>query len=156
MMIVYWLTEPIDHGLTALLGCYLFWALGIAKFSVAFSGFVNSTVWFLFGSLLMAEAAARSGLAKRLGYMFMCRVGSSSAQIQTGLVLLTFLLTFFVPSGFARIGLLASLCIGLIKATGLTERGNFAKSVFITTTTTGGVMDVMVLSGATSMMTRGI
>ena len=48
-MIIYWLAEPIDHGLTALIGCYLFWALNVVKFSVAFSGFVNATVWFLFG-----------------------------------------------------------------------------------------------------------
>jgi di/tricarboxylate transporter len=36
-MIVYWIAEPIDHGLTALIGIYLFWALQVAKFSVAFS-----------------------------------------------------------------------------------------------------------------------
>ena len=57
-MIVYWIAEPIDHGLTALIGIYLFWALEVAKFPVAFSGFVNSTTWFVFSSLLMTEAAA--------------------------------------------------------------------------------------------------
>jgi len=31
-MIIYWLAEPIDHGLTALIGCYLFWALNVVKF----------------------------------------------------------------------------------------------------------------------------
>src|SRR5262245_43238137 len=64
-MVVYWIAEPIDHGLTALIGCYLFWALNVSKFSIAFSGFINSTTWFLFSSLLMAEAAARTGLARR-------------------------------------------------------------------------------------------
>jgi di/tricarboxylate transporter len=52
-MIVNWLAEPIDHGLTVLIGCYLFWALDVVKFSVAFSGYVHATVWFQFGSLLM-------------------------------------------------------------------------------------------------------
>lgn len=155
-MVVNWIAEPIDHGLTALLGCYLFWALGVAKFSVAFSGFINSTVWFLFCSLLMAEATARTGLAKRLGYLFMVRVSGTGAGIQTGLIVLTFVLTFFVPSGLARIGLLASLALGVIKATGSAPHGNLPKSLFLTITTTGGLMDVMVLSGATSMMTRAM
>ena len=155
-MVVNWMAEPFDHGLTALIGSYLFWALNVAKFSVAFSGFISSTIWFLFCSLLMAEAASRTGLAKRLGCLVMQRAGSSSMRIQAGLIVLTCMLTFFVPSGMGRIGLLASLTLGLIKASCSAERGNFAKSAFIMMTTTGGLMDVMVLSGATSMMTRGI
>src|ERR1700682_2638524 len=66
LMVVYWALEPIDHGLTALLGCYLFWALGIVKFDIAFSGFTDNTPWFLFGAMIMGEAAARSGLASRI------------------------------------------------------------------------------------------
>jgi len=156
LMIIYWLTEPIDHGLTALIGCYLFWALKVTKFSVAFSGYTNSTIWFLFSSLLMAEAASRTGLAKRLGYSFMRRVGNSSGQIRSGFIALTFLLAFFVPSGMGRLGLLAPLTVGIVKADGLSERGNFAKGLFVMVTSICGLIDVMVLSGATSMMTRGI
>ena len=85
-MIVYWIAEPIDHGLTALIGIYLFWALEVAKFPVAFSGFVNSTTWFLFSSLLMAEAAARTGLAKRVGLLLLSKSGSSATQILAGLL----------------------------------------------------------------------
>jgi hypothetical protein len=36
-MIVYWIAEPIDHGLTALIGIYLFCAWR-SQFPVAFSG----------------------------------------------------------------------------------------------------------------------
>src|SRR5437667_12801228 len=35
-MIVYWITEPIDHGITAMIGCFLFWALHIAEFRPPF------------------------------------------------------------------------------------------------------------------------
>src|SRR5215831_9582342 len=45
-MVVYWITEPLEHGITALIGCYLFWALGLVNFSVAFSGFASSPPWF--------------------------------------------------------------------------------------------------------------
>src|SRR6266851_591104 len=70
-MIVYWITEPIDHGVTAMIGCFLFWALHIANFETAFAGFADSSPWFLFGAMLMGEAASQTGLAKRIGLMIM-------------------------------------------------------------------------------------
>src|SRR3979490_1368268 len=46
-MILLWITEPIPHALTGLIGCYLFWVLKVVKFDVAFSGFADQTPWFL-------------------------------------------------------------------------------------------------------------
>jgi solute carrier family 13 (sodium-dependent dicarboxylate transporter), member 2/3/5 len=155
-MIVYWIAEPIDHGLTALIGIYLFWALQVAKFPIAFSGFVNSTTWFLFSSLLMAEAAARTGLAKRIGFLLMSKVGSSTTQILTGLLSLSFVLTLFVPSGMGRIAILAPLAAGIFQAAGLGERSNLVRGFFAVLTAFSGLSDVMILSGATSMMTHAI
>src|SRR5690349_17723406 len=60
-MVVAWITEPVDHAITGLIGCFLFWALGIARFDVAFSGFANDTTWFLFGATLMGVMASKSG-----------------------------------------------------------------------------------------------
>jgi sodium-dependent dicarboxylate transporter 2/3/5 len=97
-MLVYWIMEPIDHGITALMGCYLFWALQVVPFSVAFSGFANSAPWYIFGALLMAEAAARTGLANRLGYILMRRIGTSYRLLLFGIITLTFLLNFLIPS----------------------------------------------------------
>src|SRR5881296_2931706 len=64
-MILAWATEIMDHGLTGLIGCYLFWALKIVSFDVAFSGFANDTPWFLMGAILFGMMASKSGLAKR-------------------------------------------------------------------------------------------
>ena len=68
LMLVYWMTEAIDHGLTALMGCLLFWLLHVAPPAVAFSGFSTPTPWFMLGGLLIGQAASQTGLAKRLGY----------------------------------------------------------------------------------------
>ena len=56
-MIGAWITEPIPHALTGLVGCYLFWVLGVVKFEVAFSGFADQTPWFLFGAGLFGMMA---------------------------------------------------------------------------------------------------
>ena len=52
-MVVAWITRAMDYALAGFIGCFLFWALGIVKFPVAFSGFANDTAWFLFGALLL-------------------------------------------------------------------------------------------------------
>ena len=55
----------ILSAIAGLIGCYLFWVLGVAPFSLAFAGFADSTAWFLMGALLFGVMATRSGLARR-------------------------------------------------------------------------------------------
>jgi di/tricarboxylate transporter len=80
-MILAWATEAMDHAVTGLIGCYLFWMLGVVRFNVAFSGFANETPWFLFGALLLGAVATRSGLARRLAYLVILRAGTTSPRI---------------------------------------------------------------------------
>src|SRR5262245_16336908 len=76
-IIIAWITEALDHALAGLIGCYLFWALGVVKFNVAFSGFANDTAWFLFGAVLFGAMATKSGLARRLAFLVILRVGKT-------------------------------------------------------------------------------
>ena len=43
-MVVAWITRAMDYALAGLVGCFLFWALGIVKFPVAFSGLPGGLV----------------------------------------------------------------------------------------------------------------
>src|SRR5215831_2482650 len=115
-MIIGWMTEALDHALTGLIGCFLFWALGVVKVNTAFSGFANDTCWLLFGALLFGMMATKSGLARRLAYLVMLKVGTSYARILLGLILSDFLLTLLVPSGMARIVVMAAVALGLMEA----------------------------------------
>ena len=92
-MVVAWITRAMDYALAGFIGCFLFWALGIVKFPVAFSGFANDTAWFLFGALLLGMIATRSGAARRLAYFIMLHVGITYPRILLGLILTDFLLT---------------------------------------------------------------
>ena len=102
-MVIAWITHAIDHALTGFIGCYLFWALGIAAFPLAFAGFADSTPWFLMGAVFFGLMATKSGLAKRLAYVVMRSVGPSYARLLFGLIAADFLLTFVVPSGLSLI-----------------------------------------------------
>src|SRR5205809_3458547 len=50
-MIAAWMTQVLDHGIAGILGCFLFWMFGVARFEVAFSGFADASPWFLFGAV---------------------------------------------------------------------------------------------------------
>jgi solute carrier family 13 (sodium-dependent dicarboxylate transporter), member 2/3/5 len=155
-MLVYWIAEPIEQGMTALIGCFCFWVLHITTSEVAFSGFTNTTPWFVFGALLMGEAAAQTGLAKRLGYTVMDRVGTSYSRLLLGSVLLAYLLNFLIPSPNAQLVILASLLTGIVAMVGVERHSTLAKGLFVTVTYACTLFGKMNLSAASTLLARGM
>ena len=155
-MILAWATEVLDHGLTGLIGCYLFWTLGVVEFNVAFSGFANDTPWFLMGAILFGTMAAKSGLAKRLAYMVTLRIGTTYSRLLLAMILSDFLLTLLVPSGMARVTIMAAVAIGLIGAFGLGIGSNVGRGMFLILTYTASVFDKTIIAGAAAITGRGI
>jgi sodium-dependent dicarboxylate transporter 2/3/5 len=155
-MIIAWITEAMPHAVTGLIGCYLYWVLGVAKFEVAFSGMVDQTSWFLFGAGLIGMMATKSGLARRLAYMVMRRTGTSYSRILLGLILTSALLTLLVPSGIACVVIMATVALGLMEALGAPRGSNIGKGIFVTLTYTAGCFDKMVIAGASSILGRGL
>jgi sodium-dependent dicarboxylate transporter 2/3/5 len=155
-MIVAWITRAMDYALAGFVGCFLFWALGIVKFPVAFSGFANDTAWFLFGALLLGVIATRSGVARRIAYFIMLRVGITYPRILLGLIVTDFLLTFIVPSGIARVVIMASIALGLAEAFKSTPGSNVSRGMFLIISYTANIFDKMIIAGAGSITARGL
>ena len=154
-MIIAWAFEVLDHGLVGLIGCYLFWALGVAKVDVAFSGFADDTAWFVVGAMLFGTMAARSGLARRLAYTVMARIGTTYSRLLFGLILSDFLLTFLVPSGPPRVIIMSTVALGLVEAFGLGKGSNVGRGMFLILTYTASVFDKTIIAGAASIIARG-
>jgi anion transporter len=155
-MVVAWITRAMDYALAGLVGCFLFWALGVVRFPVAFSGFANDTPWFLFGALLLGVIATRSGIARRLAYFIMLRVGVTYPRILLGLILTDFLLTFIVPSGIARVVIMASIALGLAEAFRSPPGSNVSRGMFLILSYTANIFDKMIIAGAGSITARGL
>jgi len=155
-MVIAWITQAMDYALAGFIGCFLFWALGIVKFPVAFSGFANDTAWFLFGALLIGAIATRSGVARRLAYWIILRVGTTYPRILLGLIVTDFLLTFIVPSGIARVVIMAAIAIGLADAFDAAKGSNVARGMFLILTYTANIFDKMIIAGAGSITARGL
>jgi sodium-dependent dicarboxylate transporter 2/3/5 len=155
-MILAWITETMDQGMAGIIGCYLFWALGVVRFDVAFSGFANDTPWFLLGAVVFGIMAAKSGLGRRIAYLTILRVGVTYRRLLLALILADFLLTFLVPAGLARVVILAPIAMGLIEALGLGPGSNLGRGMFLIITYTAGVFDKTIIAGAAAITSRGI
>src|SRR3989304_5535418 len=92
-MILSWITEALDASLTGIIGSFLFWALGVAPFNIAFGGFATDTPWFLFGAILFGSMATKSGLARRIAFLIMRQLGNNYAGVLLGLIISDFFLT---------------------------------------------------------------
>ncbi len=155
-MILGWATEAAEPALVGFIGCFLFWALKIVPdFRGAFGGFASDTAWFLFGALLLGAIATRSGLARRIAYLVMMRVGVSYSRLLLGLIVTDFLLTLIVPSGLARVVIMASISLGLVEAFRLGPGSNVGRGIFLIITYTAGLFDKMIIAGAGAITARG-
>src|SRR6266436_7792255 len=154
-MIAAWMTQVLDHGVTGILGCFLFWMLGIAKFETAFSGFADTSAWFLFGAVCFGLMAGKSGLARRLAFAVLRAVGHSYPRLLLGLIISNFLLTPIVPSGIARVVIMAAIAMGLVEAFGVGKGSNIARGMFIILVYQATIFDKMLIAGASSITARG-
>jgi sodium-dependent dicarboxylate transporter 2/3/5 len=154
-MICSWMTQVLDHGIAGILGCFLFWMFGSASFETAFSGFADTTPWFLFGAMCFGLMASTSGLARRLAYLVMRRIGHSYPRLLLGLIVSNFLLTAIVPSGIARVVIMAAIAMGLIEAFGMEKGSNIARGMFVILVYQATIFDKMLIAGASSITARG-
>jgi solute carrier family 13 (sodium-dependent dicarboxylate transporter), member 2/3/5 len=154
-MIVCWMTQVLDHGIAGILGCFLFWMFGIVKFETAFSGFADTSPWFLFGAVCFGLMGSKSGLARRLAYLIMRAIGYSYPRLLLGLIVSNFLLTAVVPSGIARVVIMAAIAMGLVEAFGVDRGSNIARGMFIILVYQATIFDKMLIAGASSITARG-
>jgi len=155
-MILGWITEALPHGVTGLIGCYLFWALGVARFDVAFSGFANDSPWFWLAAVAFGIMAANSGLARRLAYSVMLRIGTTPSRVLLAVIVTDFLLTVLIPAGVARVVILGAVALGMMEAMGLAPGSNIGRGVFLILTYTAGVFDKSIIAGAAAITGRAI
>jgi solute carrier family 13 (sodium-dependent dicarboxylate transporter), member 2/3/5 len=154
-MILAWAFDALTPGLAGLIGCYLYWALGVVKVDVAFSGFADDTPWFLLAAVLLGAMAVKSGLPRRLAYNVMLAAGTSYSRLLFGLILVDGVATFFVPSGVPRVIIMAGVALGINQAFGLEKGSNISRGMLLVLTYGASVFDKTVIAGAATITARG-
>jgi solute carrier family 13 (sodium-dependent dicarboxylate transporter), member 2/3/5 len=154
-MILAWAFEAMSPGLAGLIGCYLYWALGVVSVEVAFGGFADETPWFLLAAILFGAIAIKSGLARRIAFGVMSRVGTSYSRLLLGLIVADALITFCVPSGVPRVIIMAAIALGLNEAFGLERGSNVSRGMLLILTYSASVFDKTIIAGAATITARG-
>lgn len=155
-MLIAWITQATEFAVAGIIGCFLFWVLRIVPFDVAFAGFTSQPAWFSFAALLMGLIARESGLAHRLAYAVIQRLGTSFPRILLGLIITNFLLTFVVPSGLARVVIMASVALAVVDAFQAQRGSNIACGTFVALTYTADFFDKTMLAGTASITSAGL
>ena len=98
---------------------------------------------------------SKSGLARRLAYLVMRGIGHSYPRLLLGLIISNFLLTAVVPSGIARVVIMAAIAMGLVEAFGVGRGSNIARGMFVILVYQATIFDKMLIAGASSITARG-
>jgi solute carrier family 13 (sodium-dependent dicarboxylate transporter), member 2/3/5 len=154
-MILAWATEALPAGLAGLIGCYLYWALGVVSVDLAFSGFADDTPWFLLAAILFGVMALKSGLARRIAFAVMLRAGTSYSRLLLGLIITDAVITFCVPSGVPRVVIMAAIALGVNQAFGLEKGSNVSRGMLLVLTYSASVFDKTIIAGAATITARG-
>ena len=145
---IWWVFEVVPVGVTAI-AIAVFQALWLIREPrLAMTDFMDPSVWFIFGSLLIGAAFSRTGLTRRLAFLVLSRLPERTSIIYLGVFTLTATLTLFMAHTAAAAALFPLLLIihNLYEPSGRPTR--FGKGLFIGMAWTAGAGSIITLLGA--------
>lgn len=99
---ILFLTEALPLAVTTLLVIPLASLLHLASLKDLLQPFGSPVVFLLLGGFILAGAILQSGLARRLTFLVLLRIGATTRRITLGIVLANVMLAFLIPSTTAR------------------------------------------------------
>lgn len=145
---IWWVFEVIPIGVTAI-AIGVFQALFLIRPArEAFRDFMDPSVMFIFGSMVVGMAFTKSGLTKRIAYQMLAVVGENTRTILLGCLVVTALLTHIM----AHTAVAATMFPILLAVLALYKEGKgtsrFGKSLFMGMAWAAGAGSVITLLGA--------
>ena len=148
--IVLWVSESVDDYVVALILLLSWIILDVVSPSVALSGYSTESWFFLIAALGIAATVTRSGVFSRLAFRVLQAVPLAYRKTHGFLLFsLGVLLTPLIPTGKARITLLASMLNAIIQAFGFKSRSNDSAALMLAAYLGIGQMSFLFLTGGT-------
>lgn len=146
--IILWITEPVSFTVSAFIILSLisiFIGLGPVPddpeaivgageaLEIGVSGFASSSFWLVAAALFIAAAMKKTGLHNRIALGIMSRTGTNVNRLVLGIILVSTVLAFIVPSATARAGAIVPIVMGIIDSLGgAKENKNLTAMLLIT------------------------
>ncbi len=144
--IVFWIAQVFSLFLTSMLMCAFFALTKVVPFPQAFSGFSNSTLWFMIAALGMSLALTKSGLMKRFAYNIMRFFAPTFKGQVLGLIVSGIAINPFIPSTTAKLSMGAPIAKSVGEAMGYENQSRGIHGLFLAVVTGFMLMSVCFIS----------
>ncbi len=145
---VWWVFEVVPIGVTGIMIAVVQGLFLIRPARIAFTDFMDPSVWFIVGSVVIGMAFASTGLTKRMAYKMLLIVGEKTSMIYLGCFIMTSALTLIM----AHTAVAAAVYPLLMAIYSLYDEDNkptkFGKGLFMGMAFVAGAGSIITLLGA--------
>ncbi len=148
LALVWWVFEVVPIGVTAIAIGVIQALLLIRPAKVAFGDFMEPSVWFIIGSLVIGMVFTRTGLTKRMAYRVLVLVGERTSMIYLGCFVMTAAMTH-IMAHTAVAAAVFPLLMAIYSLYGEEDRPTrFGRGLFIGMAFVAGAGSIVTLLGA--------
>jgi len=144
----WWIFEVVPIGVTSLLIGALQALFLIRKPAVAFKDFMDPSVLFIFGSVVIGMVFTKTGLTRRIAYKMLSIIGEKTSMIMLGCFVMTALLTHVMAHTAVAATMFPLLMAIYAMYTTETKPTNFGKCLFMGMAYVAGAGSIITLLGA--------
>jgi len=144
----WWVTEVVPIGITSIAIGVIQALFLIRPARVAFTDFMDPSVWFIFGSLVIGRVFSKTGLTQRMAYKMLVIVGEKTGMIYLGVFIMTSAMTLIMAHtavAAAMYPLLRAIYSMYSESSAPTK---FGKGLFIGMAFVAGAGSIITLLGA--------
>ncbi len=144
----WWVFEVVPIGITSIMLAVVQALFLIRDPNAAFTNFMDPSVWFIFGSIVIGMSFSRTGLTKRMAYKMLTLVGERTSMIYLGCFTMTAALTL-IMAHTAVAAAVYPLLMAIYSLYGEEEKpSRFGKGLFVGMAFTAGAGSVVTLLGS--------
>ncbi|MEM7613089.1 MAG: SLC13 family permease [Pseudomonadota bacterium] len=145
---IWWVFEVVPVGVTAITIAVVQALFHIRDARVAFTDFMDPSVWFIVGALTIGTAFATSGLTNRIAYLMLAIVGERVSMIYLGCFAMTAALTLVMAHSAVAPAVFPLLAVIHSAYASDGEQTRFGKGLFIGMAFVAGAGSIITLFGA--------
>ncbi|MGM0670343.1 MAG: SLC13 family permease [Gemmatimonadota bacterium] len=144
----WWVTEVVPIGITAVTIGVVQALFLIRPARDAFTDFMDPSVWFIIGSLMIGMVFTKTGLTRRLAYKMLGLVGERTSMIYLGCFVMTSALTLIMAHTAVAATIYPLLVAVYALYTDDSEPTRFGKGLFMGMAFVAGAGSIITLLGA--------
>lgn len=107
--------EVMDAALISLSIIPLLVIFRVVDVGSALTGFSSSSTYLIVGAFIISAAMLKSRLGNRITYCILKLVGTKATNISLGIMLVSIIMSFLIPSSTARTAMLLPICLSIIE-----------------------------------------